>query len=159
MQQSESTGARELCLIIRVGRHLYALPIESVAETMRPQSVRPISGTPPFVRGVAAIRGVPVPVVDAASAFAADAPSSMSQSTRFVSLKTAGRWVALAVDEVLGVRHIDQTQLSAMPPLLAGANDRVVSAIGMLDGELLIVLRSGKVVPDPLWAAMEAERG
>jgi purine-binding chemotaxis protein CheW len=152
-----TTDAPELCLLVRVGRQLCALPLQHVDETMRPQPVRAVAGVPRFVRGVAVIRGSPVPVVDAASALLGGGELS-SHVTRFVSLKTADRRVALAVDQVVGVRRIDRRHLSDLPPLLTAASEQVVSAIGTLDGELLIVLRSGKFVPDVVWSAIEAEQ-
>ena len=79
-----------------------------------------------------------------------------SNGHRFVALKMAGRRVALAVDEVLGVRQIDAQQLSDVPPLLAAAPEPVVSAIATLDAELLMVLRSSRLVPEPAWAAIDA---
>jgi purine-binding chemotaxis protein CheW len=130
------------------------LPLEHVDETMRPQPVRVLAGVPTFVRGVTVIRGRPVPVVDAACAIGQAEPSS--NGTRFVALKTAERCVALAVDEVVGVRQINHRHLADVPPLLAGANEHVVSAIGTLDSELLMVLRSGKLVSETAWAAIEA---
>jgi purine-binding chemotaxis protein CheW len=145
----------ELSLLVRVGLQLCALPVECVAETLRPQPVRAIAGAPPFVRGIAVLRGVPVPVIDAALTLGAAAASS--GITRFVSLKAADRRVALAVDEVVGVRRIGRQQLSELPPLLDAAPDQVVAAVGNLDGELLIVLRSGTLVPEHVWATIEAE--
>jgi purine-binding chemotaxis protein CheW len=149
-----SIEAGELCLLIRARRQLYALRLEHVEETMRPLPMRPIAGVPPFVRGIAVVRGLPVPVVDAASVVGSGEPSSCV--TRFVSLAMAGRRVALAVDEVLGLRRIDRTQLSQLPPLLADAGEEVLSAIGTLDTELLMVLRSGHLVPEDAWKTIDA---
>lgn len=147
-------GAADLCLLVRAGEQLYALPLEHVEETMRPLAVRRLAGVPPFVRGLAVVRGVPVPVVDLTSVVGRNEPSS--QVMRFVALKLADRRVALAVDEVFGVRQIDRTQLSHVPPLLSAAGEHVVRAIGTLDAELLMVLRSGKLIPEDVWTAIVA---
>lgn len=170
-----STEGRELSLLVRVQGQLCALPLASVEEAMRPQPVRAIADAPAFVRGLARIRGGPVPVVDVgvlldanthaaavpsalAPAAIPPAPASPSQGSRFVSLRTTtDRRVALAVDEVLGVRTIGEAQLSDMPPLLARAGGEVVSAIGTLDAELLMVLRTSRLVPDEVWAALDAD--
>jgi purine-binding chemotaxis protein CheW len=147
----------DLWLLLRAGGQLCALPLAHVDETMRPQPVRAVAGAAPFVRGVAVIRGLPVPVVDAASVLTQAEASS--NGTRFVVLETGERRVALAVDEVVGVRRIDHTLLSDVPPLLAVAREDVLAAIATLDSELLMVLRSGKLVPDASWAAIEAGAG
>lgn len=147
------TEAGELCLLVRAGGQLCALPLEHVDETMRPQPVHAIAGAPHFVRGIAVIRGVPVPVVDVASALGAEE----SQPTRFVTLRTADRRVAFAVDDVVGVRAIDEKSVSDLPPLLARASVRVVSAIGTLDTDLLMVIQTVRLVPEAVWSVLEAE--
>ena len=114
---------------------------------MRPLPVSAVAGAPPFVRGVAVIRGLPVPVVDAASALG-DSGEPFPLVTRFVALRIADRRVALGVCEVIGVREIGGEQLAELPPLLATASEHVVAAMGTLDSELLMVLRAGKLVPE-----------
>lgn len=140
-----------LSLLVRAGRQLCALPLEHVAETMRRLEVRAIARVPPFVLGVAVIRGVPVPVVDALSVVAGGEPSA--HVTRLVTLKAGDRLVALAVDQVIGVTRTDPSKLS---PLLTGACHDVVSALGTLDTELLAVLRTGTLVPEDAWTMIEA---
>lgn len=127
-----------------------AIPLEHVDETMRSQPVHAVAGAPHFVCGIAVIRGIPVPVVDFASALG----QSKSPSSRFVTLKTAERRVALAVDDVLGVRTIDARSISALPPLLSHASAGVVSAIGTLDTDLLMVIQTARLVPESAWAAI-----
>lgn len=144
----------ELCLVVRAGEQLYALPVKHVEETMRPLPLSGVAGAPPFVRGVAVIRGIPVPVVDSAAVLA-NGDQPLSSETRFVALRIAARRVALSVREVIGVRQIDRKQLADLPPLLAHAREHVVTAIGTLDRELLMVLRSGKLVPEDAWAAID----
>ena len=146
-----TTEVRELCLLVRVGTQLCALPLENIEETMRPQPVHAVAGAPSFVRGIAVIRGVPVPVVDAASVLGEEA----SRPTRFVTLRTGERRVAFAVHQVLGVTGIDRKAISDLPPLLARASVDVVSAIGTLDAEMLLVLRSAKLVPETVWTEIE----
>jgi purine-binding chemotaxis protein CheW len=141
-------------LVVRVGSQLGALPLDHVVETMRPQPVHSVAGVPGFILGLTSIRGMPTPVVDAVSVLGAVARPSSEK--RFVTLRTANRRIALAVDQVLGVREIHSRQLADLPPLLAGIHAQVVSAIAMLDGELLMVLHAGKLVPEDTWAAMAA---
>jgi purine-binding chemotaxis protein CheW len=118
--------------------------------------VRTMADAPAFVRGIARIRGGAVPVIDASRLLDGAAPSAAAPAPRFVSIKTATtRRVALAVDEVLGVAAIEPAQLSDMPPLLARAGGEVVSAIATLDAELLMVLRTSRLVPDDVWAAID----
>jgi purine-binding chemotaxis protein CheW len=139
-------------LVCRVGHVLCALPLEHVEEVMRPMGVEPLTGAPSFVEGLAIVRGVPVPVINAASLLSGTATAT----TRFVTVKAGDRRVALAVDGVVGVVEIPPGSLDTLPPLFHGASLDAVSAIGTLDADLLLVLRSTCLIPDELWAVLEA---
>jgi len=104
---------------------------------------------PVFVLGLSVIRGSPVPVVDARLLLLTGAGPSPAE--RFVIAKVGERRVAIAVDEVVGVRVIPPSSLKALPPLLGDASAEVIAAIGVLDRELLIVLEGARLVPDAAW--------
>lgn len=139
-------------LLCRVRDVLCALPLENVEETMRPLPVEPIAGVPSFVQGLAVIRGVPIPVVDAASILSGDA----SHPTRFVTVKTGTRRIALAVDAVVGIIEIPPDAVDVLPPLFQSHGLDAISAIGVLDADLLLVLRSTRLVPDDVWATIQS---
>jgi purine-binding chemotaxis protein CheW len=143
----------KLALMCRFATRRCALWLEHVVETMRLLPVEPLVGAPPFVRGVAVIRGDPLPVVDAASLLGA----GESRPTRFVTVRAGDRRVGLAVDAVLGVQVISPTSLQELPPLLGDASAGVISAIGALESELLVVLRSARLVPEGVWALLGEE--
>ena len=140
-----------LALICRVQARFCAMPLAHVVETMRPLPVEAVTGAPHFVRGLAVIRGVPVPVVDAAQLLG----TQTNQADRFVTVTVGSRCVALAVDSVLGVRAIPADSLQAMPPLLQEAGADVVAAIGLLDAELLLVLNGGRLLSEDVWAGLD----
>lgn len=120
---------------------------------MRPLPVDPLPSVPGFVLGVAVIRGRPTPVVDGAALFSV--ARSSSSSARFVTLRVDDRIVALAVDEVSGIRELPDLATD-FPPLLRDAADGVVQALGNLDAHLLVVLRDARLVPSSVWDAIEA---
>jgi purine-binding chemotaxis protein CheW len=142
-----------LILLCRVGSSVCALPIEHVSETMRPLPVEPFAGSPTFVLGLSIIRGSPVPVVDAGRLLGA---AEQPRLTRFVTIKVGERRAALAVGAVVGVWSLAATSLDELPPLLREASGDVVAAIGRLDADLLLVLRSARIVPESVWTALEA---
>ena len=143
---------RDLALLCRVKARLCALPIACVAEIMRRLPIDPMPGAPPFVLGLAIIRGAPMPVVDVAQLF----EDERSDSAYLVSTLLGNARVALAVDSVLGVRPIPDGSLQALPSLLENAASDVVSRIGALDDELLLVLSNVRVVPQDVWDTLEA---
>jgi purine-binding chemotaxis protein CheW len=155
-----SQGQQNDCfLLCRIGSRIGALALEDVRETMRPLPIEPMSGMPPFVLGLAIIRGFPTPVVDAGRLVgSAASPSSIVSPSpaRFVSLKLGERTAALSVDAVLDVRSLPAETLSAIPPLLCGEDAELVSIIGALDAKLLLVLEAARLLPDSVWRAFDA---
>lgn len=138
-------------LLFRVGSSFGAIALASVAETMRPLPIQSLSDVPAFVLGVAVIRGAATPVIDGAALFSAERSSSFA---RFVALRVDGRSVALAVDEVIGIRELPEVETN-LPPLLRGAADGVVETIGNLDARLLVVLQNARIVPAQVWEVIE----
>lgn len=147
------TEPRLSSLVCRVGDVLCALPLEHVEETMRPLPVAPIAGVPAFVRGLAVIRGIPIPVVDAASLLSGT-PSV--DPARFVTVKTGARHIALAIDAIVGVVDIPPGSVDELPPLFGNASSDAIAAIGELDANLLLVLSHTRLVPESLWAAIQS---
>lgn len=146
-------GGRRACLLCRAGRAVLALPIESVGETLRPLPIVALSPTTDVVLGVSIVRGHSTPVVDG-RALMGELPDR--PPGRLVTLRLGARVAALAVDEVIGVRALEDLSTEELPPLLGEVAADLASAIAVLDGELLVVLRASRVVPSAVWQAMEA---
>jgi purine-binding chemotaxis protein CheW len=115
--------------------------------------LEPLSGTAAFVAGVSIIRGSPVPVVDLARLLGNGADQLR---TRLVVVRVGERCVALSVGGVVGVRALESTTLSELPPLLGSASAEVITAVGSLDARLLLVLETSRMLPDSSWASLEA---
>jgi purine-binding chemotaxis protein CheW len=147
-------------LLCRIGSRVGALALKDVRETMRPLPIEPLTGMPPFVLGVAIVRGFPVPIVDAVRLLKPVAspspPMISSPSARFVSLKLGERTAVLAVDAVLDIRPLAAGILADIPPLLREAAAEQMAVIGALDAQLLYVLEAARLVPEAVWSAIEA---
>lgn len=140
-------------LLCRVAAFLCALPIERVGEVMRPLPIKPLSGMPTLLLGLCIIRGAPVPVVDTGVLL----NGSASRAARLVTLAVGDRTLALAVEQVIGVRSIDPGTLSRLPTLLQdAAGEAAVEAIRVLDGEFLLLLDTARIVPDALFEELRA---
>ena len=131
-------------LLCGANGHLCALPLDHVVEIMRPPPIDALDGMPHFVLGLSVIRGSPIPVVDLGSLI----DQKAAGPRRLVTITAGGRTIALAVESVLGVRTLTSDILVDLPPLLRGAAGDVVSAIGTLDSELLLVLQLARIIQD-----------
>ena len=65
--------------------------------------------------------------------------------------------MGLLVRGVVGVRLIPGESLQDLPPLLKDAAADVISAIGTLDNELLLILNGTRLAPEDLWDSIGAE--
>lgn len=148
-----SDSASELILVCRMGGVLCGFPLASVAETMRPLPTESLPGIPDFVAGVSIIRGAAVPVVSGDYLMG----DRRLPPTRFVLLRVGARQVALGVDEVVGIAPIEPARLADMPALAGGAGP-AMSRLGALDGELLLVLDSARIIPDDVLELFETHR-
>jgi len=145
------THPTHLTLVCRISGGLCGLPLAHVKETMRPLPVEPVAGAPAFVLGLALIRGVAVPVVDATRLLGGDQPEAATKDQwprRLVTLEAGGRPLALAVDGVVGVRSIPAAARDALPRLLSQAASDVIATVGALDAELFVVLQAGHLLPE-----------
>lgn len=126
-------------MLCRAGTRLCAVPLKVVGETMRLLPVKPLTASRPFVLGACMIRGAPVPVVDVRRLFG----EGTGSPSRLLSIRVGDQRIALAVDEVLGLRALPDGDL---PPLLRDADNDVVAAIASLDSELLVILDAARLV-------------
>lgn len=140
-------------LVCRAGAGLCALPLGPIVEIMRPLPIEPVASPPPGLRGLSLIRGAPVPVLDLAALMG----ESGAPVGRLVTATVAGRKIAFAVDTVLGVRRLDLSLSSELPPLLRDSVRDAVAAIGTLDAELLFLLETGKLLPPDLFDRLGGE--
>jgi purine-binding chemotaxis protein CheW len=141
-------------LLSRLASQHLAIPIENVIETLRMQPMERLAGTPRYVRGVCTIRGIPVPVVDAACLLF-DQQSAPCE--RLVTVRADNRTIALATGRVLGVRAIAAQSLTIVPPLLQPATSDAIAAIASTDSGLMFFLRTARMVPDAVFEAIHAE--
>jgi purine-binding chemotaxis protein CheW len=138
-----------MALIFRAGSLLCALPLDAVIETMRPLPTRPLAGTPPFVRGISLLRGVPAPVLDVARLLAGEEATV----DRYITVRTEHGPVAFAAGTVLGIRGTPR----GGPAVYPGVSSRLVAGVGTLDDQPLLLLQSMRVLPEDVWlAAAEA---
>lgn len=142
-------------LLTRLGAGICAIPLSGVVECMRPLPVEPAHGVP-FLMGLSVIRGAPAPVVQLAALVGG---KQTAPTGRFVLLRLGTRRVALAVEAVIGVRSIDRSLLQQLPPLLQDQGSASVAAVGVNDGQLLLLLQLARIIPDDVWQALDGNRG
>lgn len=151
------SGSSEQFLVAHTGRCAVAIPLSHTSEVMRPLPITPLAGSPAFVLGLATIRGKTAPVISTSALLGGEVGKA---PTRFVCLRSNGRLVALALEHVDGIRSFPNSLFETLPPLLSSAeSEKLVERIGTLDAQLLVVLKSGRIVPDNVWKHIEEGSG
>ena len=140
-------------LLCRIGASVGVLPLAAAVETYRPLPIEPVMGGPPFVLGLAVVRGTPLPVVDLTRLVTGEP----GRPGRFVTVKARDRHVALAVDAVIGVRQLPAEWLQSLPPLLGAGDGKTVVAVGTLDAALAMVLETSRLADEEIFSG-EVER-
>jgi purine-binding chemotaxis protein CheW len=137
-------------LVVRIGPRSAALPLGDVVEISRPLPVQPVGGTPPYVLGLAVLRGSPAVVVDLRLLLGDAEPPP---AARWVTVRLDGRATALAVDEVAGTRTIDPPTWGALPALAEGES---LAAVTTVDRALVLLLRASRRVQEAVETAARA---
>lgn len=99
------------------------------------------------------IRGATVVVIDLGILLGPG--SAEGKQMRVVTLRVGARVVGLAVESIIGVREFEQTVLAEVPPLLLQAHPQVLTAIGLLDSELMLVLDGSRIITEKELARLE----
>lgn len=137
-------AAQNSWLLCRAGAHLCALPLGQVIEVMRPLPAEPLADAPPFLKGVAVIRGAPVPLIDLARLFG----QAKAAATRIVTIRVGERVLGLLVGEIAGIRRDEEAGERGLVPLLRLAAQESVEMVGSLDSEALLFLGSLRVLAE-----------
>lgn len=145
-----------MVLLARLGTQLYAIPLASVIECLRPLPTEVIPQAPPFITGLSVIRGAPVPVVNLGALLGMQ---RSARPGRFVLLRLDQRRLVLTVEDVIGVRRLNGDAFQSLPPILQSVCGEAVSAIGVRDEQLLFLLRLARIVPAEVWQALESVGG
>jgi purine-binding chemotaxis protein CheW len=133
----------------RLGAALFGVDVRLVKEVTTPPPLTPIPHAPPAVRGYVNLRGQVHLVLDLRRLLKMEA-AVFGPETRLVLFKPAlGDPFGVLVDRIGDIVELRPDQLEdRRPDETNGAPDtELVSGIGKLDGELLLLLDARKLLP------------
>jgi purine-binding chemotaxis protein CheW len=125
------------------------LPLGHIVEVLRPLQIQPIADAPLGVEGLSVIRGEAVPVLDLPMLLG----GSRGARGRWIVVRAGERRVALAVDAVIGIRELSASAWTELPPLVRDAG-AIIDAVAILDEQVLLVLKTGNLVPEAVWESL-----
>jgi len=135
-------------LIVQAHEQRYALPVQHILMVYDELRLVRVPGTPPFIRGVANVRGQMLSVLDLSVllGYAADDTAEGHLLILPVGPAQERQQVALFVSAVEGIHQYATENIIALPPEL----DTLAHALGILpDGIILLNLQA--MLNDPRW--------
>ncbi len=84
-------------------------PIEHVVDLMPYPEITPVPRTKSWIKGIANVRGTLLTIIDLAEFFGKE-PVFENDEARMLVINVDGLNAAVLVDEVLGLRHFDETE-------------------------------------------------
>lgn len=124
----------------------FGFDIMSVQEIIRVPKMAKVPRTPPFVDGIANLRGVVLPIIDMRTRFGMDRAEETDR-TRVLVIDIGGVKTGLRVDRVKQVTRVLRSDIEPPPPAIRGATANYLEGVVKLDkGERIIMaLNAGQV--------------
>ncbi len=137
----DGRGQGDDLVAFRVGRSGFLVPAEAVAEVRETGALAPLPGAPSHVLGVAAVRGRLAGIVDLASLLSGAAPAEAHPPPRLVILEWDRGYLALACEELRGLKRMRADELA--PPPIAVAKEVLDCLVGVdPEGDALLAVPS-----------------
>lgn len=130
-----------------VSGETYAVSIDHIAEISKPMQETEVPRTAAFVRGIANVRGIVIPVIDLARRLGLP-PRPLARSSRILIVRHGADLCGVLVDEVMGVIPIAPEHLEEAPGAIGGTRGDFIRSLARYEGELVIVLNLATVL-DP----------
>jgi purine-binding chemotaxis protein CheW len=132
-----------------VGTEEYALPLDRIGQAVSHENLTPIPAAPPFVRGLAAIGSIAVPVVDLSRRFGASGrTASAAQSILAVRVTIRKRWtlMGLLIDRLGRVSTVRADEIQPPDTLAALLPAEFLRGIFERDGRFVFLMDVDRVL-------------
>lgn len=135
-------------VVLRLGGDLYAVPITSVREILRPGRLTPVSTAPAFVHGVINLRGAVLAVLDLRVFFGIE-PAPAGDGARIVVAEGGGMVVGILVERVEEIIDLPAAEVKPPLPAAKGIAEDYVIGIAAPGGRMIVLVDLEKVLRNP----------
>ncbi|MFD1215516.1 MULTISPECIES: chemotaxis protein CheW [Microbulbifer] len=132
-------------LVFSLGEEEYAIDILKVQEIRGYDNVTRIANAPDFIKGVANLRGVIVPIVDLRIKFRLS-QAVYDEQTVVIVVNIAGRVVGIVVDRVSDVMTLNAEQIKPAPEFGVSLPLDYISGLGNLEQRMLVLVDIEKLL-------------
>jgi len=128
-----------------LGSEAYGLEILKVQEIRGYDAVTQIANTPAFIKGVINLRGKIVPIVDLRVKFNMG-KVEYNEFTVVIILNLGGRVVGIVVDGVSDVMQLDESQIRAVPDIVASIDTQYITGLASVGEKMFILVDIEKLM-------------
>jgi len=132
-------------LTFTLGQEEYGIDIHKVQELRGYDAVTRIANAPDFLKGVANLRGIIVPIVDMRIKFNLGTPT-YDQLTVVIILNIGGRVMGMVVDSVSDVITLTAEQVKPAPEMGAAVDADYLIGLGAVEQRMLILVDIDKLM-------------
>lgn len=135
LEKPEVPPGRQYVLFV-LSRQLFAFDVAYVEEVFQIKSVLPVPGTPPYIVGIASLRGPLISIIDLRHLCNLHEKAVMG-SDKTLIVKTSAMRVGVMTDEVTGLEFIPDSDISRESPIVSHIPRRFVEGITR-DGTIIL---------------------
>lgn len=131
--------------VFRLNEEDYGLDITQVNTVEKDINVIKIANSPKNIKGKINLRGEEIPVISLRRKFGFQ-DKDPDKDTRYLITYVDGRYIALEVDQVKGIKDIEQSDIFDVPQVLKSVNTSYLKYIAKVDGDLILLLDSDRLL-------------
>lgn len=124
------------------------MSMDEVREILRYPPLSKVPGAKPWVKGIANVRGMLLPIMDL-NGFISGEATPLARRTRVLVVESAGLTSGLLVEEVLGMRHFVAQSYDPVPPDVEPSLKAYVSGTFGQGGNLWGVFNPRQLMESP----------
>ncbi len=141
-------------LAFTLGQQEYAIDIMKVQELRGYDAVTRIANAPEFIKGVANLRGIIVPIIDMRIKFNLGTPT-YDQFTVVIILNLANRVMGMVVDSVSDVITLTPEQIKPAPEMGSVLDTDYLFGLGTIDHRMLSLLDIDRLLSNTEMGAID----
>lgn len=144
-ESSQAGGQSRQFLVFSLGDEEHAIDILKVQEIRGYDNVTRIANAPPFIKGVANLRGIIVPIVDLRVKFNLE-KADFDDHTVVIVVNIGARVVGIVVDRVSDVMTLTPEQIKPAPEFGVSLPLDYIHGLGDIGERMLILLDIEKML-------------
>ena len=124
--------------IFNLGEELYGINIIYVSAIEQTQKIVRVPNSSDSIKGIINLRGEVIPVIDLKAKFGL--AGTDSSQPELIIVNNNNRKIALEVDGVQNIRHIEDEDIVDMPGVAKGDGVRYFNKVAKAEGRLIIMI-------------------